>query len=56
MRSEPAVIGAALAAVVNLLVLLVFKHELSADEKAAIITVVTLLAGVFVRSQVTPVR
>jgi hypothetical protein len=55
MKAEPAVIGAAVAAIINLIVLLVFKHELGTEEKAAIVTVVTLVAGVFIRSQVTPV-
>lgn len=54
MRAEPAIIGAAVAAVVNLIVLLVFKQELGTEEKAAVVTVVTLAAGLFVRSQVTP--
>jgi hypothetical protein len=55
MRKEPAVIGAALAAVVNVIVLLVFKRELEAEEKAAVVTVVTLLWGVWTRSKVRPV-
>jgi ABC-type cobalamin transport system permease subunit len=55
VKAEPAVIGVATAAAVNLVVLLLLKHELSADEKAAVVTLVTLIAGLFVRSQVTPV-
>lgn len=51
---EPAVIGTAVATVINLVVLLVFKHDLSVEEKAAIVSVVTLLAGVFIRQSVTP--
>lgn len=55
MRAEPAVIGAAVAAVINAIVLLVFKQELGTEEKTAIVTVVTLVAGLFIRQQVTPV-
>lgn len=54
MKKEPAAIGAAFAAAIDVVVLLVLKHELSTEEKTAIITVTTLLAGLFVRSQVTP--
>jgi hypothetical protein len=52
---EPAVIGTAIAAVISAIVLLVFGTELSREVEAAIVTVVTLLAGLFVRQQVTPV-
>lgn len=55
MKAEPAVIGAVVAAVINAVVLIVFKQELDTEEKAAIVTVVTLIAGLFVRSQVSPV-
>lgn len=55
MKGEPAVIGAALAALINAVVLLLLKHELEPDVKAAIVVVVTALAGVFVRSRVQPV-
>lgn len=55
MTAEPAVIGVGVAAAINLLVLLLLKHELGVEERAAIVTVVTLLAGLFVRSKVTPV-
>lgn len=55
MKAEPAVIGAVVAAAINAVVLVLLKHDLSPDEKAAIVTVVTLLAGVFIRSKVTPV-
>lgn len=52
---EPAVIGVAVAAVINAIVLIVFKQELDLDVQTAIVSVVTLIAGLFVRSQVTPV-
>lgn len=55
MRAEPAAIGAAVAAIVNIIVLLVLKKELSLEEQAAIVGVVTLVAGLFVRSQVSPI-
>lgn len=55
MRAEPAAIGAAVAAAINLIVLLVLKHELSLEEQAAIVSIVTLIAGLFIRSRVTPV-
>lgn len=55
MKTEPAVVGAAVAAIVNLVVLLLLKHELSIEERGAIVTVVTVIAGLFIRSQVTPV-
>lgn len=56
MKTEPAAIGAVSAAVVNLVVLLVLKKELSLEEQAAIVSVVTVIAGLFIRSQVTPTR
>lgn len=56
MKTEPAVIGAAVATILNLVVLLVLKKELSVEEQAAIVAVVTLIAGFFVRSQVVPTR
>lgn len=52
---EPAAIGAAVAAVVSLIVLLVFGHELSKQEEAAIVTVVIAVAGLWTRSKVQPV-
>lgn len=55
MKAEPAVIGAAVAALINAIVLIVLKQELSVDERTAIVTVVTIIAGLFVRSKVTPV-
>lgn len=54
MKAEPAMIGAALAAVLSVIVLLVFGRELSKEEEAAIVAVVTLIMGLFVRSKVTP--
>jgi hypothetical protein len=54
MHAEPAVIGAAVAAIINLAVLLWLGEELTAEQQGAIITVVTVIAGLFVRSQVTP--
>ena len=54
MKSEPAAVGASVAAAINAVVLLVLRHELSADVRGAIVVVVTLLAGLYVRSQVTP--
>jgi hypothetical protein len=54
-KTEPAAVAAALAAAISVVVLLVFKHELSQEESAAIIGVVTLLAGLWTRSKVSPV-
>ena len=53
--NEPVAIVAAIATVINAIVLLVFKQELSLDEQAAIVSVVTLIAGFIARSRVTPV-
>lgn len=53
--AEPAAIGTAIAAAVNMIVLLLLNHDLSNDVQSAIVAVVTLLAGVWVRSRVTPV-
>lgn len=55
MRGEPAVIGAALAAAINAVVLLLLNHELDRDVQEAIVIVVTALAGVFIRQRVRPV-
>ena len=55
MKTEPAAIGAALAAIINVVVLLVLKKELSLEEQSAIVAVVTIIAGLFVRANVTPV-
>lgn len=54
LRAEPAVVGAAIAALLNAIVLIVFKQELDAEVRAAIVTVVTVLAGLYIRSKVTP--
>jgi hypothetical protein len=53
--AEPAVIGAAVAALINALVLLLLKQELSIEERTAIVTVVTALWALWTRSRVTPV-
>lgn len=55
MKSEPAAIGAAAAAAVNAVVLFALDRSLSLDEQGAIVTVVTLIAGLFIRSKVSPV-
>jgi hypothetical protein len=52
---EPAAIGGVVAAILNLIVLLVLDQELSIEEQAAIVGAVTLVAGLFIRSRVTPV-
>jgi hypothetical protein len=52
---EPAIIAAAIATIINAIVLLVFKEELDLEVQTAIITVVTLVAGWIIRSKVTPV-
>ncbi len=52
---EPAVIGAAVAAIISALVLIVFGRKLEAEEEAAIVSVVVLIAGLFVRGRVSPV-
>ena len=54
MKAEPAAIGAVVAAVLNAVVLLVLKKELSIEEQTAIVTVVTVIAGLFIRQNVTP--
>ncbi len=51
---EPAAIGAAVAAVVNALVLFA-GLGLTADQEASIVVVVTMIAGLFIRSKVQPV-
>jgi hypothetical protein len=56
MKTEPAVLAAAVAAIINLVVLLALGEELDSEIQAAIVTVVTVLAGLFIRSQVTPVN
>ncbi len=54
-KSEPAAIGTAIAAAVNALVLFALDASLTLDQQAAIVTVVTLIAGVMIRSRVNPV-
>jgi hypothetical protein len=55
MKAEPAVIGAAVAAAINAVVLLLLKHDLDPDARNASVSLVTLIAGVFIRTRVTPV-
>jgi hypothetical protein len=55
MKAEPAAIGGIVAAAINLIVLLLLNHELSNDVQTAIVGVVTLVAGLFIRSRVSPV-
>ena len=55
MKAEPAAVAAVVVSVISVLTLLVFKRELSQEESTAIVVAVTLIAGFFVRSQVTPV-
>lgn len=52
---EPAAVAAALAAIVNVVVLIVLKRDLTIEEQAGIVTVVTALAGLWTRSRVSPV-
>lgn len=52
---EPAAVGAVVATILNLVVLLLLKHELSKEEQAAIVSGVTLIAGLYIRSKVQPV-
>lgn len=54
MKREPAAVTSLVAAAVSAVAL--FAHiDLTADQQGAIAVVVTLLAGLFIRSQVTPV-
>jgi hypothetical protein len=55
MKNEPAVLGAAFAALINGVVLILLKHELSPEARDAIVLVVTTGAGFFIRSKVSPV-
>ena len=55
MKNEPAAIGAAVAAAINAVVLFALDQSLTLDEQGAIVTVVTVVAGLFIRSKVTPV-
>ncbi len=52
---EPAVIGTLVAAIISAIVLIVFGRKLGTEEEAAIVSVVVLIAGLFVRQNVTPV-
>jgi hypothetical protein len=53
--SEPAAIGTIVAAAINAIVLFALKHELDPDVQSAIVLIVTMIAGLFIRSKVTPV-
>lgn len=55
MTREPAVIATGIAGIINAVVLLATGEALDAEAQAAIVTVVTLIAGVIVRQLVTPV-
>lgn len=55
MTREPVAIATTLATIINLIVLLVFKADLALEVQAAIVTIVTAIAGFFARSRVTPV-
>lgn len=54
MTKEPAAIAAGFAAGVDAIVLFA-DLNLSADQQSAIVVVLTLIAGLFIRSKVTPV-
>ncbi len=54
MNLEPAMIGALTAAIINLVV--IFGVDVTEEQTAAIISVVTILMGLYIRSQVTPTR
>lgn len=53
--NEPVAIITAIATVINVIVLIVFKQELKLEEQTAIVAVLTLIAGFVARSRVTPV-
>lgn len=53
MRKEPAVLAAAVAAVINAVVI-ALGGELSAELQGAVVVVVTALAGLFIRGRVSP--
>lgn len=55
MTKEPAAVAAIAVAVINAVVLIVLKRDLSIEEQTAIATVTVLVAGFFTRSKVTPV-
>jgi uncharacterized membrane protein len=52
INREPVAVAAALEAV--LVVAIAFGVDVTAEQLAAIVTAVTLVLGLFVRSQVTP--
>lgn len=54
MKREPAAIGAISAAILNAVVLIA-DLGLTNDEQGVIVTAVTIIAGLFIRSKVTPV-
>lgn len=54
MTREPAVLAAAVAAIISAAVLLITGTELGEEAQAAIVTVITLIAGAVIRSRVTP--
>lgn len=53
-NSEPAVIAGVVAAVINAVTLIVFGQELTTEQGAAVVGVVTTIAAFYIRSQVTP--
>jgi hypothetical protein len=53
LQDEPVLITTLVGAVISLLV--VFGVPITADQKTAIVLVVTALCAIFARSQVTPV-
>jgi hypothetical protein len=54
-KTEPAAVATVIAALINGIVLIFLKEELTGDVQAAIVTVITFIAGLWTRSQVTPV-
>ncbi len=54
MTKEPAAIGAGVGAAVNAIVLFA-GLGLTADQESAIVVVVTMIAGLFIRAKVSPV-
>lgn len=55
MKKEPAAIGAGVAAALNAIVMFALGESLSVEEQGAIVTAVTVIAGLFIRSKVSPV-
>jgi hypothetical protein len=53
-KTEPAAVAAGFTAATNAVVLFA-DLNLSADQQASIVVVLTLIAGLFIRSKVTPV-